>query len=296
MDKGELTGHTALCLVALVGFFIYTSSYSLVYHVFKSGATATKPIAVLEMWMVFTHLLSASVTCAVYAVLGVRTADIQTAIFLGIAIAVTACSLACINDAAQCIVFFPAAAWAPLAAAGAIAWSWIVYMASLGCQVSLFTYCCFCCCPSSLCFMQASSITLGASTSHIVAPIIVALFAPSVAATLKQTCGIGAAPQVSLGLHLVLLILAFAIWNGSVGAGKRLPLPSRVLMRALSALLLIVDGFLAVQGIAAWVILVLVGIALSDGQITALLFGTGPNWRSAAAAAAQPKQRQLHTS
>jgi hypothetical protein len=142
MDKAELTGHTALCLVTLVGFFVYTSSYSLVYHVFRSGGTA-KPIAILEMWMVFTQLVSSVLTCALYAVLGVRTADIQTAIFLGMALAVTTSSVACINnDPSACTAFFPAAAWAPLAAAGAIAWSWIVYMASLGCQVSLFLYLC----------------------------------------------------------------------------------------------------------------------------------------------------------
>jgi hypothetical protein len=117
MDRSELTGHTALCLVTLVGFFVYTSSYSLVYHVFKSGATA-KPVAVLELWMVFTHLLTSGVTCVVYAVFTIRTADLQTAVFLGVALAVTMCSAACIQDSAQCTIFFPAAAWAPLAAAG----------------------------------------------------------------------------------------------------------------------------------------------------------------------------------
>jgi hypothetical protein len=117
MDRAELTGHTALGLVALVGFFVYTASYSLVYHVLKSGSTA-KPVAVLELWMVFTHLLTAGASCLAYAVFTVRTADVQTSVFLGVALSVTFCGGACINDPAQCAIYFPAAAWAPLAAAG----------------------------------------------------------------------------------------------------------------------------------------------------------------------------------
>ena len=259
MERAELTGHTALCLVTLVGFFVYTSSYSLIYHVLKASA-AQKPVAVLEMWMVFTHLLSAVVSCALMAVFSFKTADLQTGIFLGIALSVTVCGMACIDDANQCTVFFPAAAWAPLAAAGAIAWAWIVYMASLGCQ--------------------ASFVSLGASTSHILSPVVIALFAPSVISTLQQTCGIGT-PPLSLGLHLTLIALAFVVWNASVFV---MPLPTQIGMRVLGAVLLILDGFLAVQGVGAWIILVLVIIALSDGQLTDLLFGSG----------GQPPKRQLH--
>ena len=252
MERAELTGHTALGLVTLVGFFVYTSSYSLVYNVVRSGAT-TKPVAVLEMWMVFTHLISAAVTCATYAVFSFRTGDVQTAIFLGIALSVTACGVECINDSNQCRVFFPAAAWAPLAASGAIAWSWIVYVASLGCQ--------------------ASFVSLGASTSHIVSPLVIALFAPSVTATLKETCGIGN-PPLSLALHLTLLVLAFGVWNCSLFVlGK--PATTSLALRVLAAVLLITDSFVAVQGAAAWVILVLVISALFDGQVIDLLFGSG---------------------
>lgn len=105
-------------------------------------------------------------------------------------------------------------------------------------------------------------------------PIVLAVAAPTIAATLKQTCGIGAQPPVSLGLHLTMLALAFVIWNGSrflsVGAA-----PSRVGMRVLASVLVVMDAFLVVQGTGAWVILGLVALALSDGQITDLLFGTG---------------------
>jgi hypothetical protein len=71
-----------------------------------------------------------------------------------------------------------------------------------------------------------------------------------------------------------MLALAFVIWNGSrflsVGAA-----PSRVGMRVLASVLVVMDAFLVVQGTGAWVILGLVALALSDGQITDLLFGTG---------------------
>jgi hypothetical protein len=75
-----------------------------------------------------------------------------------------------------------------------------------------------------------------------------------------------------LGLHGTLLALAFVVWNGSHFMG---PLASRALMRALAAVLLVVDAFLTLQGVAPWACVVLACIALSDGQITAVLFGTG---------------------
>lgn len=248
MDRAELTGHTALCLVTLVGFFIYTSSYSVVYHVVRSGSTV-KPVAILEMWMVWVHLLSAIITCALYAVCTIRTSDLQTAVFLGVAISASTCGAGCIQDAEQCAVFFPAAAWAPLAAAGAIAWAWIVYLASLGCQ--------------------SESVSLGTTTSHILAPLVVALFAPSVVAIRQQTCAVGNAP-LSLGLHLTLLSFAFVLWNGSQLV---VPPPTRVAMRVMAAVLAGLDAVIALQGASAWIVCALLLVALSDGQITSLLFG-----------------------
>ncbi len=129
-----LTGHTALCLMSLLGFVLYTSTYSVVYVV----KTDNKPVAVLEMWMVLTHLASSLLTCVARALTLTMDhspiADAQSAVFLAIALALTGAGTACLQDGAFCSVFYPAAALPPLAAAGSIAWSWVMYIASFGCQ------------------------------------------------------------------------------------------------------------------------------------------------------------------
>jgi len=113
---------------------------------------------------------------------------------------------------------------------------------------------------------------LGTSTSHLISPIILALIPPSIAATLKQTCGLGAQPFLSIGLHITMLLLAFVIWNISHFVEI---LSSRVIMRILAGILVIVDAFITMQaGIATWICLILVVIALSDGQIFMILFGS----------------------
>jgi hypothetical protein len=57
--REAMTGHTALCLMSLLGFVLYTATYSVVYMVKTQG----KPVAVLEMWMILTHLFSSVITC-----------------------------------------------------------------------------------------------------------------------------------------------------------------------------------------------------------------------------------------
>ena len=76
-----------------------------------------------------------------------------------------------------------------------------------------------------------------------------------------------------MGLHLTLLVLAILLWNGSKLVTNRLPAASRLVMRILGAVLVVVDGFVSTQGLAPWIILALVAIALSDGQISQVLFG-----------------------
>jgi hypothetical protein len=120
--------------------------------------------------------------------------------------------------------------------------------------------------------LQASNVTLGTSTNHLISPIILALVSPSISATIKQTCGIGAQPLIALGLHITLLLLTFFIWNISHFVE---PMASKAFMRILAIVLLIVDVFVIFQGgIGAWICLILVLIALSDGQISLILFGS----------------------
>ena len=140
--KLELVGHTSLALLCLLGLCLYTFTYSLLYYGGKTHA-----VAVLEMWMLFSQLYVACVCGGIQLVATVflgqgdcgvpRVGEVQSAAFLGIALAVTCIGTACVGGGVECAVYFPAAISGPLASAGAIAWSWVAFAASLSCENSL---------------------------------------------------------------------------------------------------------------------------------------------------------------
>jgi hypothetical protein len=104
--------------------------------------------------MASVHLLSSAGCCVGQALLmsmlqlqsPVRhVAEAQTAVFLGVAAAVTVLSLSCLNSSssnggggggggAECAVYYGSAAVPRVAAAGALVWSIVLYASSLGCQ------------------------------------------------------------------------------------------------------------------------------------------------------------------
>ena len=139
--RDELAGHSTLAVMALLGMALYATTYSLIYSM-----TSYSAVAFLEMWMCFTHLFSALVCCVgQWLVVSLwqlqqpvpHVARTQVALFLGIACAVSVLGSSCMQsdrNGAECAIYFGAAAIPRLAAAGAIAWAWIMYAASLGCQ------------------------------------------------------------------------------------------------------------------------------------------------------------------
>ena len=108
--RNALIGHSALCLMSLLGFLLYTATYTVVYMVRAEG----KPIAVLEMWMVLTHLLLSLLSCAIRAMGGNNTvSEVQSAIFLAVSLAHTGLGTACMQDSLYCSIYYPAAAFPP---------------------------------------------------------------------------------------------------------------------------------------------------------------------------------------
>jgi hypothetical protein len=107
-------------VMALIGMAVYSTTYALMY-----AATAVATVPVLEMWMVTTHL-----TCAALSVLFSRHhVKITHSIFLGVACGITILSNDCIQYG-NCELYFGAAAVPRIAAAGAIAWAWVMYVVS----------------------------------------------------------------------------------------------------------------------------------------------------------------------
>lgn len=138
--KEEMIGHTTMCILSLLGVSLYSLSYSLVY----SGSAASPVVAVLEMWMVTTHLVvslcSMGIQGLAMTLLKIEeplpfVANAQTSIFLGVAILTTFLGMSCLNQSNQiCQVFFGAAFLPKFSAVGAFAWAWILYVSSLSCQ------------------------------------------------------------------------------------------------------------------------------------------------------------------
>jgi hypothetical protein len=107
-------------VMALIGMTVYSTTYALMY-----AATAVATVPVLEMWMVTTH-----VTCATLSVLfSSHNVRITHSIFMGVACGITILGNDCIQYG-NCDLYFGAAAVPRLAAAGAIAWAWVMYVVS----------------------------------------------------------------------------------------------------------------------------------------------------------------------
>jgi hypothetical protein len=131
--KDELVGHSTLGVLALMGMALYATTYALVY------ATSTSArVAVVDMWMTYTHMVCAGGSLAVQAIAAslmqrtiAHVADAQAAVFLGVALAVSVLGNACVQG--ECAMYFSAAAVPRLAAAGSVAWAWVMYAAAMGC-------------------------------------------------------------------------------------------------------------------------------------------------------------------
>lgn len=140
----ELIGHSTLAVLAVLGLALYSTTYSLVY---ASNSSRNAPVvAVLEMWMVSTHLASPIICGVVQALLAAELelplshiAEAQSSLFFGMACIVTILGSNCINENGTttyyyCSAYYGAAAIPKFAAAGSIAWVWVMYISSLGCQ------------------------------------------------------------------------------------------------------------------------------------------------------------------
>lgn len=129
-DDEALLGHSALCVMGLLGMAIYSATYALL-----NAAVPTPVVASLEMWMVTTHLVTAAVTFAAQwlALQAKRplphVAEAQSSLYFGMA-----CALTCLNG--ESALYFGGAAVPRLAGVGAVAWAWIMYGAALGCNAS----------------------------------------------------------------------------------------------------------------------------------------------------------------
>jgi hypothetical protein len=137
--KEELIGFCTLAVMGLLGMALYSGTYSLIY---ASIGINEPTVAILEMWMSSVHLFCAVGCCVLqglYAGLFKQSqslahlAEAQTALFLGIAIAVTILGNGCLQSG-DCLAYYGAASFPRLAAAGSIAWGWVMYASSLGCQ------------------------------------------------------------------------------------------------------------------------------------------------------------------
>jgi len=106
--RAQLTGHTALVLLSLTGYFLYSTTYSIIFQIKNPSSRKSAPVPILEMWMTLTHLCSSILTCAVHAVIlmpltspSQMMAEAQSALFLGVALTVTVSSLACMQVASK---------------------------------------------------------------------------------------------------------------------------------------------------------------------------------------------------
>ena len=125
--RDELVGYCTLACMGLLGMALYSGTYSLIYASIGVGAP---PVAVLEMWMTTVHLMSAVGCCVLQGIylsmfkkIMPYLADAQTALFLGVACAVTILGNNCLRYG-ECTAYYGAASFPRVAAAGSIAWAW----------------------------------------------------------------------------------------------------------------------------------------------------------------------------
>jgi hypothetical protein len=138
--REELVGFCTLAVMALLGMALYSGTYSLVY---ASIGVNEPTVAILEMWMTFVHLFAAVACCVLQGLYAgllkqrnsvlPHLAEAQTSLFLGVACAVTILGNNCLQHG-ECAAYYGAASFPRLAAAGSMAWVWVMYATSLGCQ------------------------------------------------------------------------------------------------------------------------------------------------------------------
>ena len=178
--REELGGHATLAVMSLLGLCLYSVTYALLYAATTSGSAPV--VAVVEMWMVHTHLLSACGCCVAQALLvsmfGVPQpyiAQAQTAVFLGIACSVSVLAMDCLSTSSagiQCTPYFGAAIAPRLAGTGAMVWSLVMYASSLGAQA------------------WGPSLSLGISGDEgLTASTAMALVPWTILSTLTRVCG-----------------------------------------------------------------------------------------------------------
>ena len=137
--REELIGHATLAILGVLGLALYATTYSIVY----AGSSSTTPVvAVFEMWMVTVHMASPIICGTVQALTATDlkvplkyVAVAQTSLFLGVACIVTIKGIDCVQEnLGVCSAYYGAAAIPRFAAAGSVAWVWVMYVSSLGCQ------------------------------------------------------------------------------------------------------------------------------------------------------------------
>ena len=107
-----------------------------------------------------------------------------------------------------------------------MAWAWVLYAASLGCQ--------------------ASYVSLGVSKG-IVGPLLLALVVPQIFASFKDTCGLHFLCErqpmaCSTALNLTLIILALMLWYGAPFVpGER---AMQLAIQSIALILVLIDAFL----------------------------------------------------
>ena len=112
-------------VMALIGMALYATTYALMY-----AATSNATVPVLEMWMTTTHVACTALSLFIgIAFSNVQQKNIVPSIFLGVACSVTVLGNDCIQYGG-CALYFGAATLPRLAAAGAIAWAWIMFVVS----------------------------------------------------------------------------------------------------------------------------------------------------------------------
>jgi hypothetical protein len=180
--KEELIGHATLAVLGVLGLALYSTTYSLVY---AGSSSSTPVVAVFEMWMVSIHLASPVLCGTLQALYSTNAknpinniAVAQTSLFLGIACIVTIQGVNCVQQQANsgesyfCSAYYGAAAVPRFAAAGSIAWVWVMYVSSLGCQSS------------------GSSLSLGLTGKNSLTVASIILLVPyCIASKLGSTCG-----------------------------------------------------------------------------------------------------------
>jgi hypothetical protein len=118
MNTADIHRQGTALVMALIGMAVYSTTYALLY-----AATANATVPVLEMWMATTHVACAALALATHA------RQTTSSVFLGVACGITILGNDCIQYG-NCALYFGAATLPRIAAAGAMAWAWVMYVVS----------------------------------------------------------------------------------------------------------------------------------------------------------------------